>query len=628
LSSPPLHEGAGRSYRAFISYSHADAAAVRWLHRAIETYRLPAKIVGRPTPLGPAPRRLIPLFRDRDELPASGDLGHELRTALTRSLRLVVVCSPNSARSLWVNEEILTFKRMHGEAGVLALILSGDPGATDRGKPDEECFPPALRYRLGPDGELSSAPAHPIAADTRREGDGRRGALLKLIAGVAAVPLDQLVQREAQRRVRRASLLVAGSLAGMAVTGALAFEANRQRLLAERESAAARAASSFLVGTFAISNPATENPRTITALSILKGSAERASIELNDQPAIRLRLLGTVGEAYMNLGLFDEARTALERARPLARAMGPEGAPVLQTLASAYRNKGDFDAGLATVAEAERLLGRNPRQHLEVRGDLAQTRAQIEQSMTNYSAAEKGFLAALEDYARAKDVKPRKLARVYLNYGLTLASMGQDRRAQAALTNGLEFARIATGPKSRMTGQALSVLAFNERSAGRLAEAKVHIDAAISILGDILDPNNPIIADALSQRGQILYAQGQPASAVKDFERAIEILRQAYGGPHFKIGSIQGYLALAQSQLSDTGSALLSLDEAKRNYDAHYKKLHVNHGDLLVQRAQVLLRAGRQGEARADCAAGLTLMRKLKADEAFYKTNADVCARL
>lgn len=628
MSNSPPDQGAGRTYRAFISYSHADAAAVRWLHRAIETYRLPGNLVGRPTPLGPAPRRLIPLFRDRDELPASGDLGHELRTALSRSLRLIVVCSPNSARSLWVNEEILTFKRMHGEAGVLALILAGDPGATDRGKPDEECFPPALRYRLGPDGEMSEAPAHPIAADMRREGDGRRGALLKLIAGVAAVPLDQLVQREAQRRVRRASLVVAGSMAGMAVTGALAFEANRQRLLAERESAAARAASSFLVGTFAISNPATENPRTITALSILKSSAERASLELNDQPEIRLRLLGTVGEAYVNLGLFDEARLALEPAKPLARAMGPEGAPILQTLASAYRNKGDFDAGLATVAEAEGLLGRNPREHPEARGDLAQTRAQIEQSMTNYSAAEQGYKAALEDYARAGDVKPRKLARVYLNYGLTLSSMGQDLRAREALIKGLELARIATGPKSRMTGQALSVLAFNERNAGRFADAKGHIDAAITILGDVLDPDNPILADALSQRGQILYAQGQPALAVADFERAIKILRQAYGGPHFKIGSIQGYLALAQSRLGDTRSAFRTLDDAKRNYDAHYKKLHVNHGDLLVQRAVVLSRAGRLAEARADCAAGLMLMRKLEADAAFYRANVAVCARI
>ena len=33
-------------YSAFISYSHADTAVARWLHRALETYRLPKGLVG------------------------------------------------------------------------------------------------------------------------------------------------------------------------------------------------------------------------------------------------------------------------------------------------------------------------------------------------------------------------------------------------------------------------------------------------------------------------------------------------------------------------------------------------------------------------------------------------------
>ncbi|HWI86710.1 MAG TPA: hypothetical protein VNT42_10370, partial [Sphingomonas sp.] len=59
-------------YAAFISYSHADHLCVRWLHRALETYRLPKMLVGTEAPFGPVPRRLPPVFRDRDELPASG----------------------------------------------------------------------------------------------------------------------------------------------------------------------------------------------------------------------------------------------------------------------------------------------------------------------------------------------------------------------------------------------------------------------------------------------------------------------------------------------------------------------------------------------------------------------------
>jgi hypothetical protein len=110
-------------YAAFISYSHADTRYARWLHHALETYRIPRKLVGTETSLGPAPRRLPPLFRDRDELPASGDLGTELRNALAASAFQIVLCSERAAKSHWVNEEILAFKGVHGEHRTLALIV-------------------------------------------------------------------------------------------------------------------------------------------------------------------------------------------------------------------------------------------------------------------------------------------------------------------------------------------------------------------------------------------------------------------------------------------------------------------------------------------------------------------------
>ena len=53
-------------YAAFISYSHADQVSARWLHQALETYRLPRALIGTPSAFGPVPRRLPPVFRDRD----------------------------------------------------------------------------------------------------------------------------------------------------------------------------------------------------------------------------------------------------------------------------------------------------------------------------------------------------------------------------------------------------------------------------------------------------------------------------------------------------------------------------------------------------------------------------------
>ncbi len=49
-------------YRAFISYSHSDEQWATWLHKALETYRVPKHVVGRETEFGPVPARFAPVF--------------------------------------------------------------------------------------------------------------------------------------------------------------------------------------------------------------------------------------------------------------------------------------------------------------------------------------------------------------------------------------------------------------------------------------------------------------------------------------------------------------------------------------------------------------------------------------
>jgi hypothetical protein len=55
-------------YKAFISYCHKDEAWAKWLHRALESYRVPRKLVGKQTSAGEVAARIRPVFRDRDDL--------------------------------------------------------------------------------------------------------------------------------------------------------------------------------------------------------------------------------------------------------------------------------------------------------------------------------------------------------------------------------------------------------------------------------------------------------------------------------------------------------------------------------------------------------------------------------
>ena len=175
-------------YWAFISYSHKDTAIADWLHKKLETYRVPRSLVGTPTRDGTAPERLIPIFRDRQELPTSSQLGDNLHRSLHQSRYLVVICSPASAQSRWVEEEIRSFKNWHGRDRIVALIGSGIPNATD---PADESFSHSLRFE-SEGADSTPVRIEPIAADLRPEGDGRQRAFLKIVAGLLGVGFDDL----------------------------------------------------------------------------------------------------------------------------------------------------------------------------------------------------------------------------------------------------------------------------------------------------------------------------------------------------------------------------------------------------------------------------------------------------
>lgn len=637
LETPKATEADRYLYRAFISYSHRDQDIAKRLHRELESYRIPSKLVGKQTSVGATPRRLRPIFRDREELPASGDLSAELSAALSQSMFLVVICSPAAAASRWVNEEILQFKRTHGDGRVLALVVDGEPnvsGAT--GLAERECFPEALRFRIAADGQLSRKPAEPIAADYRREADGARLATQKLIAGLTGLKLDDLVRREAQRRIARATAVASVAVGGMVVTGGLAFyantlriEANAQRAIAQREAAAAKAASDYLVGTFELSNPATDNPRTITALTILSRSAERARVELADQPTIQARLIATLGRAYKNLSLLAEARAAFEGSMPAITKAGPDGARALLELAAIQVKQGELDPALATVAKAVSLLGPDPKAHSDIRAQAELTRGRIYTSASNVKAATAAFDRALAIYRQDPDTTPGEMAMVLNNRGLLLSDDGRFDAAEASLTEALNLLRKSLGDNHLSTGKAWYALAQNSYNAGKLETARAQIGEALRIERAVLDSDNSILADTLSMQGQILEGLDMLPQAESALREAVMIYRKAFGGPHYLIGIADVYLGLIESERGDTAAALASLDDAKANYDASYGKTHPNHGDLLVNRATVLARAGRQAEARVDCAKGLAILRDtLGSTASFTRAMEKSCATI
>ena len=308
---------AGCTYRAFLSYSHADKSWADWLHRALETYRVPSRLVGTQTARGTVPRRLNPIFRDREELASATDLGRTVNEALARSESLIVICSPASAASRWVNEEVSAYQRMGRGEWIFCLIVGGEPTASDwPGHEAEECFCPALRHPPE-EGEAARNRIEPVAADARPSKDGKANAKLKLIAGMLGVGFDALMQREAHRRRRRLLVVTAASLVGMAIALGLAINAYVARNEAQEREAQTQQALNFMLGdlhekleaTGRLDLMAAVTDRAMALFAAVKPGS-LTDLELTQQS----RALVQIGEIRLKQAQYTPAMDAFQRA--------------------------------------------------------------------------------------------------------------------------------------------------------------------------------------------------------------------------------------------------------------------------------------------------------------------------
>ena len=305
-------------YRAFISYSHRDKAWADWLHKALEAWRVPSRLIGTQAAHGVIPRSLQPIFRDREELASATDLGEEITDALERSECLIVICSPAAAASRWVNEEVLAFKRMGRGGRILCLIVDGEPNASDLPDPAaEECFCPALRFALDATGKLSEKRAEPIAADVRPGHDSKLAAKLRLIAGMLGVGFDALIQREAHRRRRRALVIAAAALLGMAITSVLALNAVIARNEARQRQAQTEDALNYMLGDLHDKLKGVgrlDLMASVTDKALALFAASKPGSLTDDELTQQSRALVQIGQIRLDEGQYEPAMDAFRRA--------------------------------------------------------------------------------------------------------------------------------------------------------------------------------------------------------------------------------------------------------------------------------------------------------------------------
>jgi tetratricopeptide (TPR) repeat protein len=495
------------AYRAFISYSHGDEACAAWLQRGLERYRVPSRLrAARPE----LPRRLYPVFRDREELASSGDLGDSIRTALARAEALVVVCSPAAAASHWVNEEIRLFRAVAPGRPVLCLMVAGSPDPAS----GECAFPPALRH----DGTGAALP-EPLAADPREHADGRRGALLKIAAGLLGVGVDALRQRDQQRRVRVASGVAALASVVAVVTIGLAINAQLAREEAELRRGQAEGLISFMLGDL---RARLEPLGQLDMLDAVGAQAMQYFAELGDKGSeeevlARAMALRQIGEVRFHQGELAEALDAFSESRDIAAALYadyPAQDRYLFELGQAEfwvgyvaweqgRLAAAGESMQTYMAHTRTLLERDPDKE-DYRLELAYARGNlgaIAREEGNQQIALQYFQDAITTSQPLVDAAPEDTQLLMLmsdNWswvGSTLLDLRQLAEAEHAFATGLDYAALAHqlsgSPVHQEQVSAMSAFLADVRlRRGEVAAGRKDLAAALAIQ-DILVAHDP-----------------------------------------------------------------------------------------------------------------------------------------
>lgn len=193
-----------REYRyfAFISYNARDLKWGKRLQRKLEHYRMPAALCSQ---RGWKRKPISPVFFAPADIQLGG-LNDELKQRLRASRNLIVICSPNSARSEWVGKEIEYFHELRRDGNIHFFIIDGIPYSDD---PATECFNPAIKALGLPDilGANIHEKIYPWPWLNRER------AYIQLISTLLGVEFDSIWKRHRRRLIAKSVTWLVGILA-------------------------------------------------------------------------------------------------------------------------------------------------------------------------------------------------------------------------------------------------------------------------------------------------------------------------------------------------------------------------------------------------------------------------------
>jgi tetratricopeptide (TPR) repeat protein len=317
----------------------------------------------------------------------------------------------------------------------------------------------------------------------------------------------------------------------------------RQSIRANQEAAVAQAVNDFLqndllaqASVASQSGLGAKPDPDLKVRTALERAAVRITGKFDRQPEVEAAIRDTIGQTYVDLGLYPEARTQLERALELHRwLLGSEDPRTLTTVSRLGRIaelQGKYPEAEALLSKTldvqRRVLGSEHSDTLRSMNGLAN----VYYSQGKYPEAETLHSKTLEVRRRVLGPESPETLVTMLNLANDYYSQGKYPEAETLHSKTLEVRRRVLGPEHPETLRSMLSLANVYYSQGKYVQAEALYSQTLEVERHVLGPEHPDTLRSMSNLALVYFREGKYAQAVALYSETLQILRRVLGSEH------------------------------------------------------------------------------------------------
>jgi len=322
-----------------------------------------------------------------------------------------------------------------------------------------------------------------------------------------------------------------------------AVRARRAEQHAQAETATAQAVVDFLENDLLAqasankqAGPKTKPDPDLKVRTALDRAADRVGERFEKQPEVEAAIRFTIGQTYVDLGLYPEARKQLEQALDLRRKV--LGAENPQTLRTAVK-LGQLTDLLGKYAEAEALLSQTLKVERRVLGPehpdtlaCMSNLCRVFSDQAKYAQAETLYNETIELQRRVLGPERHETLANMANLGWVYLNQHKFAEAEALFRQTLEIGSRVFGPEHPDTLSAMVSLAWAYELEKKYAQAEGLENQALEIQRRVLGPGHPSTLGTMNNLAKTFSDERKYADAEALLGQTLEVERRVLGPEH------------------------------------------------------------------------------------------------